>query len=310
MESIRKTLANCALLKAAYHRLHSGVMNAVCHVSPDLLTRVRFRFVWGRWPDRERPTTFDEKLQWLNLFWQHPLKARCGDKYSMRGFVEEHQLGHLLTQLFGVYSSTNEILLDALPNQFVLKCSHGCKCNVFCADKRSLDWTMAKANLDNWMRTDFSRKLGEIHYRSMKPRIICEEFLWDGSAQELPTDYKVFCFFGRAYCTMVATARDPNGIAKLAFYDLGWKKKLPYCLPELAADQDIPKPPAYEEMLDCAEKLSQPFPFVRMDFYSINGSARLGEMTFTPGACVSANYMTTLAQQELGRLLELPERFI
>jgi hypothetical protein len=78
----------------------------------------------------------------------------------------------------------------------------------------------------------------------------------------------------------------------------------------LAATEDTPKPPGYEEMLDCAQTLSRQFPFVRMDFYSINGRARLGEMTFTPGACVSADYMTELAQQELGRLIELPERFI
>ena len=109
---------------------------------------------------------------------------------------------------------------------------------------------------------------------------------------------------------MVATARDPNGIARLAFYDLEWRQKLPYCLPELAADQEIPKPSAYEEILDCAQKLSRPLPFVRMDFYSINGRAKLGEMTFTPGACVSADYMTALAQQELGRLIKLPERLL
>lgn len=308
MRDIHKTLAKCTPLKGAYHRLRSGVMSAVCQVSPEFLIRFRYRLAWSSWPDLERPTTFDEKLQWLNLFWQHPLKARCGDKFALRSFVEEHQLGHLLTRLFGVYSSSEEIRLDTLPDRFVLKCSHGCKCNIFCPDKRSLDWKMAKANLDSWMRRDFSKVLGEIHYGSMKPRIICEEFLQDETGYTFPTDYKVFCFGGRAYCTMVATARDPNGIAKLAFYDLEWKQKLPYCLPDFATDRDIPKPAAYEEILDCAQKLSQPFPFVRVDFYSINGRAKLGEMTFTPGACVSADYMTALAQQELGRLIELPER--
>ena len=310
MHAIRKTLARCAPLKAAYHGLRSGAMTAVCHLSPAFLTCFRYRLAWSRWPDLKQPTTFDEKLQWLNLFWQHPLKTRCADKFAMRGFAEEHQLGRLLPELFGVYSSSEEIRLETLPDRFVLKCSHGCKCNVFCRDKRSLDWKIERANLNSWMQRNFATVLGEIHYGKMTPRIICEEFLADDTGQELPVDYKVFCFGGRAYCTMVATARDPNGIAKLAFYDLEWKHKLPYCLPDLAADQDILKPVGYEEMLECAQKLSEPFPFVRMDFYSINGRARLGEMTFTPGACVSADYMTDVAQQELGRLIELPERFI
>jgi hypothetical protein len=75
----------------------------------------------------------------------------------------------------------------------------------------------------------------------------------------------------------------------------------------LEAADDIPMPAGYEEMVECAEALSRPFPFVRMDFYSIMGRARLGEMTFTPGACVSADYMTVRAQQELGWRIELPD---
>ena len=32
-----------------------------------------------------------------------------------------------------------------------------------------------------------------------------------------------------------------------------------------------------------AGKLSSPFPFVRVDFYEIDGKPVFGEMTFTPG---------------------------
>jgi hypothetical protein len=310
MNVIRDTLAKSAEIKAAYHWLSSGVLSAGTRLSPSLVPRCRFRLAWGRWPNLDTPTTFDERLQWLNLFWRHQLKARCGDKFGLRGYVEEHQLGHLLPQLFGVYSSADEIRLDTLPDRFVLKCAHGCKTNVFCPDKRRLEWNTVKRSLDAWMRIDYRRHQGEIHYGHMTPRIICEEFFQDDTGQELPVDYKVFCFGGKAYCTMAATARDPNGIAKLAFYDLQWKKRLPYCVPELATEEDIAAPSAYDEMVDCAQRLSQPFPFVRVDFYSINGRARLGEMTFTPGACVSADYMTNVAQQELGRLIELPDRLI
>jgi len=305
--AIRTTLARCAPLKAAYYGLYSGSMSVLCHLSPIFLNRFRHRLAWGRWPNLEQPTTFDEKLQWLNLFWQHPLKARCGDKFALRGFVEENQLNHLLPELFGVYHSSEEICLDNLPDRFVLKCSHGCKCNVFCPEKRRLDWQQTKTNLDSWMNRDFSMPAGELHYGRMTPCIICEEFLQNSTENTLPLDYKVFCFGGRAYCTMVATAREANGTAKLAFYDLEWKRKLPYCIPELAAADDIQRPAAYEEIVNCAQTLSRPFPFVRMDFYSIRGRARLGEMTFTPGACVSADYMTECAQQELGRLIELPD---
>ena len=34
-------------------------------------------------------------------------------------------------------------------------------------------------------------------------------------------------------------------------------------------------------MIDCAEKLAQPFPVVRVDLYNLNGKVFFGEMTFT-----------------------------
>jgi hypothetical protein len=59
-------------------------------------------------------------------------------------------------------------------------------------------------------------------------------------------------------------------------------------------------------VLAAAEALSKPFPVVRMDFYSVNGRAILGEMTFTPHACIDTGY-TDRAQCELGDLIVLPE---
>ena len=62
-------------------------------------------------------------------------------------------------------------------------------------------------------------------------------------------------------------------------------------------------------MLAAAEALSKPFPFVRMDFYSVGGRAVIGEMTFTPHGCVDLGY-TDVAQRELGRRIELPEPIV
>ena len=39
-------------------------------------------------------------------------------------------------------------------------------------------------------------------------------------------------------------------------------------------------------MLAIAEKLSQPFPFVRVDLYNQNGRIYFGELTFTPAAAL------------------------
>jgi hypothetical protein len=229
----------------------------------------------------------------------------------MRSYVEEHGLGHILPELLGVYGNSGEINFDALPERFVLKCTHGCGFNIVCDNKSDLNLEETKRKLDAWMKADFSSVYGEIHYALIKPRIICECFLGD-SASNVPNDYKVFCFDGKAHCTMACTERGTSSDgreAKYDIYDREWKNKLPYSKSSLLANRKIPKPEAYEEIIEAAERLSKPFPFVRMDFYSINGKAVLGEMTFTPAGCID-KYITDLGQQVLGEMIKLPEKLL
>jgi len=257
------------------------------------------------WPDFCTPRSFDEKLNWLNLFWRHPLKTLCGDKYTMRSYVRENSLENVLPTLLGVYEDSTEIDFENLPERFVLKCTHGCGFNIVCKDKGKLNIEETKRRLSAWMKVDFSKRYGELHYSDMKPRIICEEFL-DDLNSELPSDFKVYCFDGKAHCTMACTERTLHGRAKYDFYDLEWKTKLPYSKTSLLANRSIPKPEAYDEIIAAAETLSKPFMFVRMDFYSIQGKAILGEMTFTPNGCIDLN-ITDLGQRVLGELIRMPE---
>jgi len=271
------------------------------------LVKLRYRKATGRRYDPLRPRTLDEKLLWLMLYWRHPLKSRCADKYAVRSYVEENGLGHTLIDLLGVYDSFREIDIEGLPERFVFKGTHGCGFNIICTDKSKLDIDDAKRRLEEWMRTDVSRYFGELHYAAIKPRIICEAFLEDRPGEPL-NDYKVYCFHGKAHCTMACTGRTERG-AFYDFYDRGWKNKLAYSKTSLLADRHIPRPEAYDEIIEAAEKLSKPFPFVRADFYSVRGRAKFGEMTFTPHACIDTN-ITELAQNTMGDLLELPEKIL
>jgi len=276
-------------------------------ISPLLLMKYRYFMHKGSLPNLKAPKTFDEKLIWLNFFWRHPLKTLCGDKYTMRDYVQQHGLGHILTPLLAVYENPDEIDFERLPQRFVLKCTHGCGFNIICLNKKSLDMNAAKRKLAKWMKEDIGKISGEIHYATMKPRIICETFLEDLSPG-LPTDYKVYCFYGKVHCTMACTGRDVNTRAKqYIFYDAEWKSKLPYNSQSMLAGTNIPKPAAYEEIIHSAEQLSKPFPFVRIDFYSIKGRAILGEMTFTPDGCIDPN-LTEAAQRVMGNLILLPEK--
>jgi hypothetical protein len=304
-EGTRRLIKSCRPAVSLYHSLGQGLIAFLYALSPVLLAKVRYRMAWGRWPDLRRPRLFDEKLLWLMLYWRHPLKATCGDKFALRGYVEQAGLGHLLPHLYGVYQRAADINFEVLPKRFVLKCSHSCKSNIFCADKSDLDYAATRATLDRWLSVDYSKVKGEIHYADMTPRIICEEYL-DQPARQLPDDYKAHCFGGRVHCTMTCVDRTPNGTAKLAFYDRDWRQRLMYERSEFSACRDIRMPAGYSEMLSAAEILGKPFPFVRVDFYCISTRVVLGELTFTPGACISADYLTQISQEEMGQAIALP----
>lgn len=293
--------------RGGYDHVSEAVTN-VFRLSPAFYARYRYRRTYGRWPNLNSPVTFDEKLLWLLLYWFEPTKSRCTDKYLVRDYVTERGFGHILPVLHGVYDRASDIDFDALPNRFVLKCTHGCGWNIICRDKKDLDVREAVVWLNTWMKTDYSHAHKEMHYASIKPRIICEEYL-DDLANDQPNDYKVYCFGGHAHCTMVCRGRSQRlqQGPVFDFYDRAWEHKLQYGWSSLIADREVPKPDAYNEIVSAAEALSAPFPFVRMDFYDVQGRAVLGEMTFTPNGCIDAGY-TELAQRELGALVALPGR--
>lgn len=305
LSRMRGFLKQSRTVTTFYHMFYGWYLIFLYRLSPVLLAKHRYRKIVGRSPNLKNPETFDEKLLWLMLYHRDPLKTHCGDKYTMRSYVQQHGWGHVLPGLLAVYESSREIDFDALPEKFVLKCTRGCNFNIICKDKAALDRTETRRKLDAWTATDVSSLKGEIHYATMKPRIICEQFL-DDLDGEVPVDYKVYCFGGKAHCTIVCQERGVLNLQPVFdIYDREWKTKLPYSKSSLLVDRYVSKPDAYEEIIEAAEALSKPFPFVRMDFYSIQGRAVLGEMTFTPNSCIDTDY-TDIAQLQLGALITLP----
>jgi hypothetical protein len=306
LSKIRRSLLNdrpISILDKAFGR---WVRPGLYRVSPLWLSKYRYNLLKGQKLDLMNPQTFDQKLLWLNHYWRHPLKSQCADKYGVRSYVAERGYGHILPKLLGIYGKSYKIDFDALPDRFVLKCTHGCNFNIICDDKNNFDMGLARAKLDHWLKLDISKRWAEIHYKKIRPRIICEEFLDDGTGF-LPVDYKIFCFGGAPHCTMACSERDPRDArAKYDFYNLEWTAKLAYSKTSLLADRKIPKPEGYDDMLAAAKQLSAPFPFVRVDLYSIRGRVVFGEMTFTPDGCIDVNF-TDLAQRVLGELVKLPE---
>ena len=87
------------------------------------------------------------------LYMPTPLKTRLADKYLVREWIHEKIGDEYLIPLLGVYDSFDEIDFEALPDRFVLKCTHDSGSIVLCKDRKTVDWRRAKRNTKQEVHT-------------------------------------------------------------------------------------------------------------------------------------------------------------
>ena len=264
-----------------------------------------YRRATGQYLNLDNPRTFNEKIQWLKLYDSTPLKTRLADKYLVRDWVKEKIGEQYLIPLLGVYDKFEDIDFDKLPNQFVIKCNHGCAYNIIVKDKSKLDLAEAKAKLDKWLHENFAFKAGyELHYRDIKPKIIIEKFIENKGTDDL-YDYKFWCFNGKLAYIQFLSERNLSGL-KMAFYDRKWNKQT-FVYSHPLDKKTIKKPDNLDEMIQLAEALSKGFPCVRVDFYRLNdGTIYFGEMTFT-SASGNCKWNDEHINRALGNMIKLPK---
>ena len=102
-------------------------------------------------------------------------------------------------------------------------------------------------------------------------------------------DYKFNCFDGKVYSIFLCYGRS-NGSVHHSIYDKDWNIHHE-CMTSIHHHNEIfPKPNSFEKMIEYSEILSKGFPFVRVDWYEIEGTPVFSEMTFTPGGGYFRNY--------------------
>ena len=228
--------------------------------------------------DLENPQTYNQKLQWLKLYDRKPVYTQMVDKCEAKKYAasiigEEHIIPTL-----GVWERFEDIDFDALPNQFVLKCTHDSGGIVVCKDKSKLDKKAALAKLKRGLSRNYYYQNREWPYKNVKPRIIAEQYMEDESGEL--KDFKIFCFNGEPKSMFIASDRfDKSQETKFDFYDMDFNH-LPFTNGHPNATKPVVQPKGFEKMKELAKKLSVGIPHVRIDFYDIKGKIYFGEITF------------------------------
>ena len=279
-------------------------LNILYDISPKSALKVLFRIKHGRKLDLKNPKSYSEKLQWIKLYYKNPLLPKLVDKYTVRQYVEEKCPG-ILNELIWQGFYPKKIPWDELPEKCVIKVTHGNSLNIICKNTKLLNKKKTEKTLKRWLNYKFIKCYGEWFYGVERPRIIIEKYLDDGTG-EPPEDYKILCFSGKPEYITVDVDRFTNH--KENIYTTDWKllKNVEMGLPNAESIQ-LPNSKMTKKLLECASKLSQGFPHVRVDLYIVKDKIYFGELTFTNGAGFD-NIKPYKFDLELGKKIILPEK--
>lgn len=246
-----------------------------------MLLKFRHGAYTGKKLNLENPVEINEKKNWLKLYYHPPILTQLADKYAVRSYVSEKIGPAYLNELYGIYRRVEEIDFEALPDQFIIKATHGCRKNLIVRDKAGLDLKRTKKILREWLKYNHYKSVGfEWAYKNIKPGIVIEKLLLEAGKKFL-TDYKFVCMNGKCVYTQVImdwNGKEVQGNFNKEFelQEFNTRNREPF-------SGLMEKPALFSKMWDLAEILAGQFPLVRADFYLLDQQIIFGEMTFYPG---------------------------
>ncbi len=247
-------------------------------LSDETYNKLLFFIMFGTIPNFDDPQTFNEFICARKVRIDEYWLSRYTDKYEVRKYVAQCIGEKHLNEFYGVYHSFDEIPINELPNQFVLRGTHGSGYNVIVKDKKTFDKVKTKKYVDRFLRENYFYWGREKNYFNIEPRVICDKYI-EGVADGTVPEAKVFCFGGKAkfisYNILV------NGQVFSNHYDAAWNK-LNYQQGN-PRYENILNIPHKTEIIELSEKLAQPFDFVRVDLYNLPDNILFSELTFHSG---------------------------
>ena len=262
--------------------------------------KIRYWLDVGRPLNLNEPLAFTEKIQYLKLNNRNPYRQKAANRLHVREYVRE-KVGE--KYLIPLLLETDELSLSdwkSLPNTFVLKANHGCGMVELIFDKSVVEFEQIDKLTQDWLNFDYAKFGREWVYEEVPRKIIAEELITD-SENEIPEDYKLFCFHGRVEMIQIDIGRFKNQRRNL--YNRDFQLIDAECLyPN--SEKEVAKPQNLPEMIQVAEKLASEFKFIRVDLYSTNNQIYFGELTNFPGNGFIA-YQPDSFDFELGKKLKL-----
>ncbi len=131
----------------------------------------------------KHPKNLNQKIQWLKIYDNIPIKSALTDKILVRDYVREKIGEEYLKPVLWIGDRVEDIPFESLPDSFIVKANHGCKWHYivknkkgFLANKQLVDY--CNMRLGNWLKQNFFGYSDfETQYLNIKPKIIIEPLI-------------------------------------------------------------------------------------------------------------------------------------
>jgi hypothetical protein len=252
------------------------------------VTRKKYKKIYHREPNLDKPETLNEKILWLKLNDRRPIHTLCADKYTVRDYLKKKFGEKYLIPLLYVTDNWRDLTFDVIPDEkCIIKASHSQGDMLIVKDKSKVDIKKLRYDARIWLMRNLYYETQEWQYKNCKPRIIIEKLLQDKEGH-IPNDYKLHYINGRLEFVYCSVGRET--VNKRNIYDANWNPLYfswvePYKDVSSIRGEEIPAPQSFEEMKRIGTEIAKEFPqYVRVDFYDVDGKLYFGEITFHHGS--------------------------
>ncbi|MBS9950502.1 glycosyltransferase [Vibrio alginolyticus] len=249
---------------------------------------IRNRYI----PNIKRPMTFNEKIFSRIIYTNNSLFSECSDKLAVKDYIKKKGLDSIIIEnVFISNYLTKENVFNALddaPEGVMLKANHNSG-PVFHIDSTTPKFQIIHAinSINKQLKLNYGLRYGESWYSNIHPKAFIEKLIKTKDGEEL-RDYKFHVFKQKnndfKIILHVDFNRSTNHTRTYFDENLNYIPISSYA-PSLI--KNIEKPRNYSKMLKIAKELAEPFDYVRVDLYNIEGDIYFGELTFAQGAGLS-----------------------
>lgn len=244
--------------------------------------KIMYKALIGKNINLDNPKGFNEKLNWLKLHDRNPLYNIIVDKLAVKQWVADKIGTQYVSKTYDSWGCVENISLENLPDQFVLKTNHDSGGVAICRDKSTFDFDAAKRVLRKHLNRNYFWWTREWPYKDVVPLVMAEEYLEDEGLDAGLVDYKVTCFNGDP--RLIEVHRGRFGDHTCNYYDQDWNPVTIDWAGIPVSSVEVERPEKLEKMLELSSVLTKGIPQVRCDWYVLGNRLVFGELTLFNGA--------------------------